>query len=93
MSNKTERIYVGNGVEKFDGDLVEISVNLSKLGKEGSEFMFEYNNEKFVKLKVSKNRDGENEYGKTHFVEVNTYKPDAKGKATKKAEAVDDLPF
>jgi len=90
MSNKTERIYVGSGVEKFDGDLVEVSVNLSKLSKEASNFMFEYNNEKFVKLKVSKNRDGANDYGKTHFVEVNTYKPDAK-KVTAKAE--DDLPF
>ena len=31
MNNKTEKIYVGNGVEKFDGDLVEFSLNLTKL--------------------------------------------------------------
>ena len=90
MSNKTERIYVGSGVEKFDGDLVEVSVNLTKLGKDASSFMFEYNNEKFIKLKVSKNRDGANEYGKTHFVEVNTYKPEPKKVL---ATAEDDLPF
>ena len=90
MSNKTEKIYVGSGVEKFDGDLVVVSVNLTKLGKDASSFMFEYNNAKFIKLKVSKNRDGANEYGKTHFVEVNTYKPEPK-KAV--AQVEDDLPF
>ena len=49
----SEKIYVGSGVEKFDGDLVEISVCLSKLPKE---FMFEYNDKKYIKLKVSKKR-------------------------------------
>ena len=82
MSKKTDRIYVGSGVE--------VSVNLTKLGKDASSFMFEYNNEKFIKLKVSKNRDGANEYGKTHFVEVNTYQPEAKKVV---AQAEDDLPF
>ena len=47
MSN-TEKIYVGNGVEKFDGDMVSVSVNLTKLGKEAKDFMFEYNGDKFV---------------------------------------------
>ena len=92
MSNKTEKIYVGNGVEKFDGDMVSVSVNLTKLGKEASNFMFEYNGDKFIKLNVCKNRDGENEYGKTHYLAVDTYKPEAKAK-TKKEEVTDDLPF
>ena len=89
MSNKTtDRIYVGNGVEKFDGDMVEFSLNLTKLGKEATDHMFEYNGEKFIKLKVAKMKET-NEYGKTHYVEVNTFKPEAK-----KAEPVaDDLPF
>ena len=47
---KAEKIYVGNGVEKFDGDMVSVSVNLTKLGKEAKDFMFEYNGDKFVKL-------------------------------------------
>ena len=90
MSNKTEKIYVGNGVEKFDGDMVSVSVNLTKLGKEASNFMFEYNGDKFIKLNVCKNRDGENDYGKTHYIAVDTYKPEPK-----KVEAVEDdgLPF
>jgi len=38
---------------------------------------------------VCKNRDGENEYGKTHYIAVDTYKPEPK-----KVEKVeDDLPF
>tara|TARA_R100001126_G_scaffold76922_1_gene45720 strand:+ start:625 stop:891 length:267 start_codon:yes stop_codon:yes gene_type:complete len=88
MSNKTtNRIYVGNGVEKFDGDMVEFSLNLTKLGKEATDHMFEYNGEKFIKLKVAKMKET-NDYGKTHYVEVNTFKPEAKKEAV-----ADDLPF
>ena len=88
MSNKTtDKIYVGNGVEKFDGDMVEFSLNLTKLGKEATDHMFEYNGEKFIKLKVAKMKET-NEYGKTHYVEVNTYKPEVK-----KEKVADDLPF
>jgi hypothetical protein len=78
----SEKIYVGSGVEKFDGDLVEISVCLSDLPKE---FMFEYNSKKYIKLKVGKKRK-EDEYGKTHYVTVDTYKP-------KKKEEDDEMPF
>jgi hypothetical protein len=49
--------------------------------------MFEYNGEKFIKLKVAKMKET-NEYGKTHYVEVNTYKPEVKKEAV-----ADDLPF
>ena len=85
---KAEKIYVGNGVEKFYGDMVSVSVNLTKLGKEAKDFMFEYNGDKFVKLNVCKNRDGENEYGKTHSIRINDFEPDSnKGKDSK------DLPF
>lgn len=51
-----ERIYVGNGTEKFDGDLVEFSVNLSKIGKDAKDHVFDYNGEKFVKLKIAKRK-------------------------------------
>jgi len=88
MSSKTtDKIYVGNGVEKFDGDMVEFSLNLTKLGKEATDHMFEYNGEKFIKLKVAKMKEA-NEYGKTHYVEVNTFKPEVK-----KEKVADDLPF
>jgi len=86
-----EKIYIGNGTEKFDGDLVEFSLNLSKLGVDAKEFMFEYNGDKYVKLKVVKKRGGADEYGKTHYVEVDTFKPEPKG-STAPAKS-DDLPF
>jgi len=87
---KAEKIYVGNGVEKFDGDMVSVSVNLTKLKAEAGEHIFDYDGQKFIKLNVNKNRDGANEYGKTHYISVETYKPEAKKVA---AKVEDDLPF
>lgn len=72
---KKDRIYVGSGKEMFDGDLVNISINLSKIS-ECKEQIFEYNGEKFIKLKVAKKREMD-DYGKSHFVEVDTWKPEA----------------
>lgn len=90
-----EKIYVGNGKEKFDGDLVEFSVNLTKLGAEAADFMFESKTgDKIIKLKAVKKKEardgGADQYGNTHYVEVNTWKPDPL-----KAQAKDegDLPF
>jgi len=82
-----EKIYVGNGVSKFDGQMVSMSVCLSDLPKE---HMFEYNGKRYIKLNVSAKRDGADEYGKTHYVTVDTFKPEAKKEPAKeKAE----LPF
>jgi|TARA_R110000823_G_scaffold313950_1_gene442142 hypothetical protein len=71
---KQEPIYVGNGVEKFDGNLIEISVCLSDLA---NEHRFEYNGKSYVKLKVTKKKAVDN-YGKTHSVTINQYKPPVK---------------
>ena len=90
MNKTTDRIYVGNGVEKFDGDLIEFSVNLTKLGTVAKDHIFDYNNEKFIKLKIAKMRET-NEYGKTHYVEVNTFKPDLSAAVEQEVES--DLPF
>ena len=91
MSNKTEKIYVGNGVEKFDGDLVTFSLNLTKLGKDAKNFMYDFKGDKYIKLKVVKKRGGKDEYGKTHYVEVDTFIPEAKSQA--EPQQVDNLPF
>jgi len=98
MNNKDEKIYCGSGVEKFDGGLVEISVCLSDIPKE---HRFEYNGKWYTKLKVQKKQEAD-EYGKTHYVAVNTWKPDTKKEEAKvekpvaKSEPQDaspDLPF
>tara|TARA_X000001036_G_C20459132_1_gene716679 strand:+ start:617 stop:877 length:261 start_codon:yes stop_codon:yes gene_type:complete len=83
-----EKIYVGNGVSKFDGQMVSMSVCLSDLPKE---HMFEYNGKRYIKLNVSAKRDGADEYGKTHYVTVDTFKPEPKKEEPKQQEA--DLPF
>ena len=83
-----EKIYVGNGVSKFDGQMVSMSVCLSDLPKE---HMFEYNGKRYIKLNVSAKRDGADEYGKTHYVTVDTFKPEQKKEEPKQQEA--DLPF
>ena len=88
MSN-TEKIYVGNGVEKFDGDLVEFSLNLTKLKSDAGSHIFDgTNGDKYIRLKVVKKRNGADDYGKTHYVEVNTFKPEPKKEAV-----ANDLPF
>jgi len=81
-----EKIYVGSGTSKFDGNLISCSVCLTDLPQE---HMFEYNGKKYIKLNVSAKKDGADEYGKTHYIEVDTWKPEPK-----KVEPVeDDLPF
>jgi len=72
------KIYVGNGKEKFDGDVVEFSLNLTKLKEEANNLVFDYSGNKYIKLKVCKKAGGVDEYGKTHYVQVDTWKPTPK---------------
>jgi hypothetical protein len=51
-----------------------VSVCLTDLPKE---WIFEYNNKKYVKLLVQKKREVD-QYGKTHYVAIDTFKPEAK---------------
>ena len=100
MSEVTEKkkyIKVGNGVEKFDGNLVEVSFCLSDIPQE---HRFQYEGKWYVKLKVNKNIDGPSEYGKTHYVTINEWKPDPQAKKEPVTQAVQpdtaqgtDLPF
>ncbi|QDP66287.1 MAG: hypothetical protein Unbinned6224contig1000_8 [Prokaryotic dsDNA virus sp.] len=87
-----EKIYVGSGTSKFDGNLISCSICLSDLPQE---HMFEYNGKKYIKVNVSAKRDGADDYGKTHYVAIDTFKPEAKKEeAPAAAPAVDeDLPF
>ena len=55
MSEQNEKaIFVGGGIEKFDGNLIEISVCLSKIPQE---HRFEYEGKWYTKLKVQKKKD------------------------------------
>lgn len=66
-----EKIFCGSGKEKFHGALVEISVCLSDMPKE---YIFEYNGKKYIKLKLRKMKEEKN--GKTHYIEVDTWRPE-----------------
>jgi len=91
-----EKIYVGGGKEKFEGNLISCSICLTDLPKE---HIFEYKSKKYIKLNVGKKKDGIDEYGKTHYVTVDTFKPEEQYEkpetkvASPPAESADDLPF
>jgi hypothetical protein len=84
MSNN-EKIYCGSGIEKFDGNLVETKVCLSDIPKE---HIYEYKGKKYINLNVQKKRKTD-DYGKTHYVEVNTWKPEKKEPEHKEPETDD----
>jgi len=82
-----EKIYVGSGTSKFDGNMISCSICLSDLPQE---HMFEYNGKKYIKVNVSAKKDGADDYGKTHYVAIDTFKPEPKKET---APVEEDLPF
>ena len=76
----TEKIYCGSGKEKFDGDLIAVSVCLSDYP---DEYINEYNGKKYLRLNVQRKREID-QYGKSHSVSVDTWKPE---------EKTEDIPF
>jgi hypothetical protein len=76
---KQNRIYCGSGKKAEKFDILNISVCLSNLPKE---FITESKDKngvvkKYIKLKVVGKREPD-QYGKTHSVEVDTWKPEEK---------------
>ena len=91
MSEKKEKIYVGSGLEKFEGNLINTTICLTDIQQNAAEHIFEFNGKKYIKVKVQKKKEVD-QYGKTHFVEVDTWKPESK-KSEPAEAASDDLPF
>ena len=89
MENKTEKIYVGSGKEKFEGNMVQTSLCLTDITNNAKEFIFEFEGKKYIKLNVCKKREID-QYGKSHYVEVDTWKPEPK---KQQVQQDDDLPF
>ena len=88
MENK-DKIYVGSGKEMFEGSLVNTSINLSKINRNAKDYIFEYGGDKFIKLKVVKKKETD-EYGKSHYVEVDTWKPEGSATAEDKGISFGD---
>ena len=101
MDNK-EKIYVGSGKERFEGSLINTTINLTKISKTCKDYIFEYGGDKYLKLKVVKKKQ-EDEYGKSHYVEVDTWKPESAasvedkgmsfGNSSKEENYDDGIPF
>jgi len=83
-----DKIYCGSGKEKFDGDMISVSVCLEDYPKE---YLSEYNGKRYLKLDVCKKREVD-QYGKTHYVTVNTWTPDSAPTPPVKASD-SDIPF
>lgn len=76
----SEKIYTGSGKQMKYG--VKIALCLSDIPKE---HIFEHNGKKYIKLNVMPRKEPD-QYGKTHYITVDTFKPEQQ-------EANDNLPF
>lgn len=91
--NQKERIFVGKGVQpNTKYKIININLAESKM----SPHWYEYNGERYITLAVAPLRETD-QYGKTHSVWVNNYKPEGQTKETpakpEKAVLEDDMPF
>lgn len=77
------KIFVGNGKENEQYGFVNFSICLSDLPQE---HVSEFKGKKYINLTISKKRNGADDYGKTHAVSVNTWKPESRG------QELDDSP-
>jgi hypothetical protein len=91
MSNNSPKKYVGNGKKVGSYDLINFSIAMSKV----REHVYEYKGEQYLRMTMGAIKDGVNEYGQTHKIWIDEYKPDATTDSPKKAESPigDGLPF
>ena len=96
-------IYLGRGKFIFE-DTLTFSINLTRLKEEAqwlkeNEHIFEIKGTKFLKLKVRPLKDGADQNGKTHTVQVDTFKPkqqseqQSEAPVNKQDEPEDEIPF
>ena len=86
MTNEP-RNYVGRGKRVKDYDLINITVCLSQLP---TDVPFEYKGKQFVKLVVGGKRETD-QWGNTHSVWVDTFKPDKNRKRGNPEENGEEL--
>jgi|TARA_R100001443_G_scaffold3198_1_gene10150 hypothetical protein len=87
MNKTEEKIYVGSGKQVKDFDMVNVTLDLSSI-KDSQDHVYEFNGKKYINLTVSKRKEV-SEYGKTHNVTINTFKPESKDDS----KSGDQLPF
>ena len=99
-----DKIYVANGkTKKFNNgsSVVKFALNLTEIGN-SKEYFYEINGTKYINLEIGKKKVSPDQYGKTHSVTVDTFKPDASKKTVEPVlmdqgrdadELNDDIPF
>jgi hypothetical protein len=101
----SDKIYVANGKTKtFDngGYIVKFALNLRDL-KKAEKYVYELNGVKYINLELGKKMVSPDQYGKTHYVSVDTFIPEPKNKSNtqerpvgdegKDADELNDIPF
>lgn len=81
MSEQQKKIYVGNG-KRIGQTGIKIGINLSKIAKEGAEFIKDSNGNKWINLTIWENQNGEDQYKNTHSVQIDTWKPSEQSAAS-----------
>ena len=72
--SKEDKIYIGSGKKAANYDIVNISICLDDKLKE---HIYEYKGKKYINLTVAAKKEVD-QYGKSHYVAINTYKPEEK---------------
>ena len=103
-----EKIYAGNGkvIDTQYGKLLKVTLDLQALfdaSKAGHGFEARNSGKKMITVNVSARRDGADQYGNTHTIVVDTWKPDPNraqqstpqggGPAVPPPSFEDDIPF
>ena len=102
-----KKIYVGRGKYMFDGAAFSFSMNMTRLKQEAewlkeNEHMMDFKGSNYLRFKVTPLKDGADQNGKTHKIEVDLWKPDASKKTEEPVlidqgrdadELNDDIPF
>ena len=78
--------YVGNGKKVGTYDLVNFTISEEK----ARESWIDYNGKKYLKLTIGAKKEVD-QYGKTHTIWVDEYKPEQQAQSQQKEET--DLPF
>lgn len=82
MAEQEKRIYVGSGKRVKNYDLVNFSVCLTDVPTTA---VFEYKGKNYIKLVIGAKREPD-QYGKTHSIWVDTFKPEKRSPSNAEQE-------
>jgi len=92
----SEKIYIGSGKEKHfndGGSVINLTIGLDGIAQYFKDYGFTTDQgKKKLKLIVSKRREID-QYGNSHYVTVDTWKPEQQQAPPPAEEFEDDIPF